>query len=454
MREDRRKRYDDGFRHEALGLIKAGAGKHFLARRLAMPVQTAEKWIMQYRSNGEDAVMGAKGKRSYDWETKVAAARDHVDNDMTKTEVMAKYAIASVAPLERWCREYRTGGPGALRPKPKGRPRGARSGPKPKPTREQELAEEVAYLRAKVAYLEKVRALRARKSRGASEAPSCDRPQGGAPARPLAESQRVGSVHVLPSPVSSGACDASRPRTADRGGLGQDRQRVRAPADPHVPGPRVRAEGVGQDRARVMRRMGLKCRIRAANPWRKYSSYRGEDGERVPNLLKRDFRADGPFAKLGTDVTEFKVAGAKAYLAPVYDMAGKEIMAWDVSRHPDMEQQKRLLAMLAPKLPAGASPVLHSDMGWRHQHPWWRERLGELGIRQPMSRKGNCLDNAATEQVFGHLKDEFYRDREFDSYERFKAELDDYIIHWNTKRRQIRLGGHTPEEFRRASTVV
>lgn len=77
MREDRRKRYDDGFRHEALGLIKAGAGKHFLARRLAMPVQTAEKWIMKYRSNGEDAVMGAKGKRSYDWGTKVAAARDH-----------------------------------------------------------------------------------------------------------------------------------------------------------------------------------------------------------------------------------------------------------------------------------------------------------------------------------------------------------------------------------------
>ena len=98
MREDRRKRYDDEFRHEALGLIKAGMGKHSLARRLAMPVQTAEKWIMKYRSNGEDAVMGAKGKRSYDWETKVAAARDHVDNDMAKTEVMAKYAIASVAP--------------------------------------------------------------------------------------------------------------------------------------------------------------------------------------------------------------------------------------------------------------------------------------------------------------------------------------------------------------------
>ena len=61
------------------------------------------------------------------------------------------------------------------------------------------------------------------------------------------------------------------------------------------------------------------------------------------------------------------------------------------------------MRMLAPKLPAGASPVLHSDMGWQYRHPWWRERLGELGIRQSMSRKGNCLDNAATEQVFGEF---------------------------------------------------
>lgn len=73
----------------------------------------------------------------------------------------------------------RSGGPEALRPKPKGRPKGARSKPKPEPTREQELAEQVAYLKAKVAYLEKLRALRASKSRGASEAPSSDCSQGG-----------------------------------------------------------------------------------------------------------------------------------------------------------------------------------------------------------------------------------------------------------------------------------
>ena len=92
---------------------------------------------------------------------------------------MAMHGIASVAPLERWCREYRAGGPEALGPRPKGRPRGSESKPRPEPTREQELAEQVAYLKAKVAYLEKLRALRASKSRGASEAPSSDCSQGG-----------------------------------------------------------------------------------------------------------------------------------------------------------------------------------------------------------------------------------------------------------------------------------
>ena len=82
MREDRRRRYDDGFRREALELIKSGAGKDTLASRLAIPVYTARNWIGLYRSNGEEAVMGGGGSRRYDWETKVAAARGHVENGM------------------------------------------------------------------------------------------------------------------------------------------------------------------------------------------------------------------------------------------------------------------------------------------------------------------------------------------------------------------------------------
>ena len=101
MREDRRRRYDDGFRREPLELIKSGAGKDTLARRLAIPVYTARNRIRPYRSGGEEAVMGGNGSRRYDWETKVAAARDHVENGMTKTEAMARHGIASIVDWQR-----------------------------------------------------------------------------------------------------------------------------------------------------------------------------------------------------------------------------------------------------------------------------------------------------------------------------------------------------------------
>ena len=212
----------------------------------------------------------------------------------------------------------------------------------------------------------------------------------------------------------------------------------------HEFGVRVSAKSV----LKVMHRMGLRCQIRARNPWKHYSSYRGDSGGYVRNLLKRDFTAGKPFEKLGTDVTEFRVAATKAYLAPVYDMASKEIIAWDVSQHPDLAQQHRLLTMLEARLQEDAHPILHSDRGWQYQHRWWRQRLKELGIRQSMSRKGNCLDNAATEQVFGHLKDEFYTGRRFASFEQFKQELNSYIVYWNTQRRQEQLNGRAPIEFR------
>ena len=99
---------------------------------------------------------------------------------------MARYGIVSVTALERWCRDYRVGGAEALRPKPKGRPKGARSKPKAKPTREQELAEEVAYLRAKVAYLEKCAPCGRRGHEARAERTPYPRrgPGGGPPRRP------------------------------------------------------------------------------------------------------------------------------------------------------------------------------------------------------------------------------------------------------------------------------
>ena len=89
-------------------------------------------------------------------------------------------------------------------------------------------------------------------------------------------------------------------------------------------------------------------------------------------------------------------------------------------------------------------PILHSDMGWQYQHETYIRTLADNGFIQSMSRKGNCIDNGATEQVFGHLKDEFFRGRDWQTFESFKADLDAYITHWNTTRRQVKLKGLTP----------
>ena len=199
---------------------------------------------------------------------------------------------------------------------------------------------------------------------------------------------------------------------------------------------------------KMMREMGVRRGIRRETDYHRYNSYRGVVGETFENAIGRDFSAGAPWQKMGTDVTEFKCSFGKAYLAPVYDFGSKEIVAWSVSERPDLAQQEEMLAMLMAAKPEGARPILHSDMGWQYQHAAYVGALAENGFVQSMSRKGNCIDNGATEQVFGHVKDEFFRGRDWGDFESFKSDLDAYIVHWNTRRRQVKLKGLTPAEFR------
>ena len=198
----------------------------------------------------------------------------------------------------------------------------------------------------------------------------------------------------------------------------------------------------GKTVLRLMREEGLRCKIRR----RRYDSYRGEQGKIARNVLGRDFHADGPMRKLATDVTEFSQPWGKAYLSPVIDLYNNEIVAWSVSEHANMAQVNEMMDMLEPRLLGPA--LLHSDQGWQYQQRSYQLRLARLGIVQSMSRKATCLDNACMEGFFGHLKDEFYRGREFDSFAAFKAELDGYIAYWNTRRYQVGLKGMTPTQYR------
>ena len=154
-------RHDRSLRKQAAQMFERGLGYGSTARKLGVSAATVREWQKTYRVIGKDGLlaMGVKHTR-YDYETKVAAARAVVDGGMSKPEAMVHFGIASATPLKQWCRLYREGGAQALKPKPKGRPKGLGVGAVP-PTREEELEERVRKLEAQVAYLKKSIALKA-----------------------------------------------------------------------------------------------------------------------------------------------------------------------------------------------------------------------------------------------------------------------------------------------------
>lgn len=149
--------YDRPARELACGLFERGLGHEAAAARLGIPPKAVRQWHLTYRAVGRDALLEMGAHRRYDHETKVAAASAVVDGGMARPEAMRRFGIASISPLESWCRLYREGGAEALRPRPKGRPR-KEAAPR---TREEELEREVRRLEAQVAYLKKSIALKA-----------------------------------------------------------------------------------------------------------------------------------------------------------------------------------------------------------------------------------------------------------------------------------------------------
>ena len=149
-------RHDDSLRREAAGLFEAGFGYESTANELGLPVGTVMKWRYTYGALGKGALFVTSHKK-YSHELKVAAARDVVEHGMTLADAMAKHGIASLTPLKNWCSAYREGGPDALKPKPKGRPR------KPdKPayaSREEELEARVRELELELEIQKRINAL-------------------------------------------------------------------------------------------------------------------------------------------------------------------------------------------------------------------------------------------------------------------------------------------------------
>ena len=191
---------------------------------------------------------------------------------------------------------------------------------------------------------------------------------------------------------------------------------------------------------RLMKQLGLVCLVRM----KKYRSYKGEVGKTAPNLLNRDFHAEKPNQKWVTDVTEFSLFGKKLYLSPILDLYSSYLVSYTISERPALSMVTTMLKKAFETIPDKIDLILHSDQGWQYQHRQYQQMLKRKGIRQSMSRKGNCLDNAVVENFFGLLKSELLYMQEFDSIEYFKQELIDYLDYYNNRRIKAKLKGLPP----------
>lgn len=90
--------------------------------------------------------------------------------------------------------------------------------------------------------------------------------------------------------------------------------------------------------------------------------------------------------------------------------------------------------------------LIHSNQGCQYTCSRFVTVLNDLGLRQSMSRRGNCWDNAPQESFFGHMKDDI-RINGTDSHQKVTAKVMDWIDYYNNSRYQWSLAKLSPAEY-------
>ena len=202
---------------------------------------------------------------------------------------------------------------------------------------------------------------------------------------------------------------------------------------------------------RLMKVLNLQAKMRQK---RKYSSHKGDVGKKAENLIQRQFEAAKPMEKCYTDVTEFAIPAStqKLYLSPVLDGFNSEIIAYNLSTSPNLEQVKTMLEQAFTEK-RYENTILHSDQGWQYQHDSYHQFLEGKGIQASMSRKGNSPDNGMMESFFGILKSEMFYgyEKSFQSLKQLEQAIVDYIDYYNNKRIKVKLKGLSPVQYRTKS---
>lgn len=200
---------------------------------------------------------------------------------------------------------------------------------------------------------------------------------------------------------------------------------------------------------RLMHKYSLFCPIRKANPYRRMAKAMRTDCV-FENILNREFKEHGPRKVLLTDITYIPYCGIFCYLSVIIDAFTKQALAYVLSESLELDFVLETVQSLIDKhgVSLDADTLIHSDQGCHYTSKKFRQIVKDSELRQSMSRRGCCWDNAPQESFFGHMKDEIgVKISVAESFSEVQTIIDDWMDYYNRERYQWELAKLSPDEY-------
>ena len=233
-------------------------------------------------------------------------------------------------------------------------------------------------------------------------------------------------------------------------------KRVQKKAKWRYGSPRVTRElrkhgiNVGENRvARIMRAEGLNRRRR-----KKFRVTTKSDHKHAPapNLLERQFTVAEANRAWSSDLTYVATAEGWLYVCVILDLYSRRVVGWSMSQSMATDMVLRAFWMAVNNRKPADGLIFHSDRGVQYASTAFRKVLASCRMRQSMSRKGDCWDNACAESFFGSLKGELIEDMVFPTRREAKTAIFEYIeAFYNRRRLHSTIGYCSPAEFEDAA---
>lgn len=198
---------------------------------------------------------------------------------------------------------------------------------------------------------------------------------------------------------------------------------------------------------RLMKKYNLFCPIRRANPYRRMANALKTNNV-ADNILNREFKLHGPRMVLLTDITYIAYNNTRCYLSVILDAFTKEVLSYVLSASLEVDFVLETVNILVEKhgISLSSETLVHSDQGCHYTSYSFIQILKDKQLRQSMSRRGNCWDNAPQESFFGHMKDEIDLSK-CKTFNDVKDIIDDWIEYYNNDRYQWNLAKLSPVEY-------